>query len=305
MEITEDQAKDLLTLRDLMRWAASRFAEAGVSCGHGMENVLDEAVYLVLYALHLPPDLDASWFESRLTMTERDRALKLLQRRVEERRPAAYLTHEAWFCGLSFFVDERVLIPRSPIAELIENAFTPWIEPGRVHRILDVGTGSGCIGIACAYAFPEAQVDLADISSDALDVARLNISRHGLERRVQTVFSDALSDIGDLRYDIIVTNPPYVNAEDMSSLTPEYKHEPVLGLAAGEDGLDVVMRILSDASEHLNPEGILVAEVGNSAPALAKRLADWPLTWLEFERGGSGVFLLTREQILAAQGAAH
>lgn len=305
MEMNETEANELLTLRDVMRWAASRFAEAGIACGHGMESVLDEAVYLVLFALHLPPDLDASWFESRLTKMERDTALKLLGRRIEERRPAAYLTHEAWFCGLSFYVDERVLIPRSPIAELIESAFTPWIEPDRVHRILDIGTGSGCIGIACAYAFPDALVDVVDISSDALEVARTNISRHGLKGRMQAVLSDALSGIGDWRYDIIVSNPPYVNAADMSSLTPEYRYEPVLGLAAGEEGLDVVMKILSKAAEHLNPQGILVVEVGNSAPALAERLVDWPLTWLEFERGGSGVFMLTREQIIASQEAAH
>lgn len=298
MDMTESQAHELVTLRDLMRWAASRFSEAGIHCGHGLDNVLDEAVYLVLYALGLPPDLDASWFDSRLTTVERGTALELLVRRVEERRPAAYLTHEAWFCGLSFYVDERVLIPRSPLAELIETAFEAWIDPARVQRIADVGTGSGCIGIACAYAFPEAEVDLVDISHDALDVARINIARHGVGDRVHARYSDALSDLRGLRYDLIVSNPPYVDAADMAALSPEFRHEPALGLAAGEDGLDVVMRILDDAAECLNPGGILFVEVGNSAPALQSRLPGWPLTWLEFERGGTGVFMLTREEII-------
>lgn len=304
MEINETAIGELTTLRDLMRWAASRFAEAGIACGHGMANELDEAVYLVLHALHLPPDLDPAWFDAHLTAAERTEALALIARRIEERRPAAYLTHEAWFCGLPFYVDERVLVPRSPIAELIEAAFEPWIDPARVTRVLDVGTGSGCIGIACAYAFPEIEVDLVDISPEALEVAQINVERHDLQGRVHAVLSDGLSAIGDESYDIIVSNPPYVDAEDMSDLAPEFRCEPELGLAAGEEGLDVVMPLVEQAVAHLNPGGILVVEVGNSAAALERRLHGWPLTWVEFERGGGGVFLLTREQIETAMGRA-
>lgn len=297
MEISDDEVEKLLTIRDLMRWAVSRFNEVGIACAHGMENSLDEAVYLVLHALHLPPNLNESWFDSHLTPVERHVVLSLILRRVNERCPSAYLTHEAWFCGLSFYVDERVLIPRSPIAELIESSFQPWIEPDKVHNILDLGTGSGCIGIACAYAFPDAMVDLVDISPEVLEVAQINIENHYLNERVNTRLSDGLSSLGTLKYDIIVSNPPYVDAADMAGLAPEFGYEPTLGLAAGEEGLDVVIPLLHGAANHLNPQGILVVEVGDSAFALTKRFPDWPFQWLEFERGGHGVFLITREQI--------
>ena len=290
--------EDLITVRDLMRWGASRFGESGLGFGHGLGCALDEAVYLTLHALHLSPDTDASWFDARVTPAERQAVLALLRRRVDERMPSAYLTREAWFAGLSFYVDQRVLVPRSPIAELIEQGFEPWIEPREVRRVLDIGTGSGCIGIACAYAFPEAEVDLVDVSPDALAVAEINIARHDLKERVRAIRSDLFSGLTGERYDLIVSNPPYVDREDMSVLSQEYRHEPELGLAAGEQGLDVVLPMLREAAGHLNPGGVLVVEVGNSAAALCERLPQCPFTWLDFERGGLGVFALTREQLV-------
>lgn len=296
--MTVMDSEDLRTLRDLMRWGASRFAEAGLGFGHGLGGALDEAVYLTLHALHLPPDTDASWFGARVTAVEREAVLSLLRRRIDERRPAAYLTEEAWFAGLPFYIDPRVLVPRSPIAELIEQRFEPWLGPERVRRVLDMGTGSGCLGIACAYVFPEAEVDLVDISPEALAVAEINIARHDLHERVQAVRSDLFAALAGRRYDLIVSNPPYVDREDMTDLAQEYRHEPELGLVAGEQGLDVVLPMLAQAAEHLNPGGLLVVEVGNSAAALSERLPQCPFTWLDFERGGLGVFAMTREQLL-------
>ncbi len=289
--------EQLLTLRDFMRWGASRFREAGLDFGHGTASAIDEAVYLALHAVHLPPNTHASWFDTRLVQKEKRQIISLFERRIGERIPAAYITHEAWFAGLDFYVDERVLIPRSPLAELIEQGFEPWVDATRIRRILDLGTGSGCIGIACAYAFPEASVDLADISPDALAVAEINLDRHKLRGRVRTIETDLFANI-EGEYDLIVSNPPYVDREDMACLTPEFAHEPPLGLEAGEDGLDVVLPLLKGARDHLAPEGVLVVEVGNSEAALSRRLPNCPLTWIEFEHGGHGVFTLNREQLL-------
>lgn len=297
MPRTQAVAAHLSSLRDFIRWGASRMNQAGLHFGHGTSDAIDEAAALVLHALHLPPDLHPEYFDAVLTPEEKGTVLELFRRRIEERIPAAYLMNRAWFMGLEFYVDARVLVPRSPTAELIERRFSPWLDPERVERVLDLCTGSGCIGIACAYAFPDAEVDLTDISEDALAVARRNIEAHGLEGRVQAIRSDLFQVLAGRRYDLIVSNPPYVGREELASLPPEYHHEPSLGLASGEQGLDAVLEILHRAGDHLTDDGVLVVEVGNTQDLLTEVLPEAPFTWLEFQRGGQGVFLLTREQL--------
>jgi ribosomal protein L3 glutamine methyltransferase len=288
---------NLKTVKDFIRWGASRFNEANLSYGHGMSSALDEAVYLVLNALHLPVDTPDSYWDGRLTPIEIEAVKTLLLRRINERKPAAYLTNEGWFAGLPFYVDERVLVPRSPIAELVETQFSPWVEPDDVNTILDLCTGSGCIGIASAYAFANASVDLADISQDAIDVANINIQRHDAAQQVEAICSDVFSNLDNKKYDIIVSNPPYVDVEDMSALTDEFLHEPELGLSSGENGLDLTIKILHQAADYLNENGILVVEVGNSQYALQQQFPNIPFHWLEFKRGGDGVFLLDKHQL--------
>jgi ribosomal protein L3 glutamine methyltransferase len=288
----------LSTIQDFIRWGASRFNAEGLFFGHGTDNALDEATALVLFALHLPPDLPAFYRECRLTWPEREAVTELLERRIEERKPAAYLTNRAWFAGLEFYVNEDVLVPRSPLAELVEAGFDPWLEPESIERVLDLCTGSGCIGIAAAVYLPDAEVDLADISRPALEVASRNAASHGLGERVQVIESDLFESLGERTYDVIVSNPPYVGAEELAGLPEEYQREPRIALAGGESGLDFVLRILRDAPAHLREGGILVAELGSSAPELERRFPDLPFLWLEFERGGEGVFLMRREQLL-------
>jgi len=292
-----NEIRSLLTIRDYLRWAVSRFNEASLFFGHGTDNAWDEAVALILHVLHLPPDIDPKVLDGRLTLTERHTVFDRLQRRIQERTPAPYLTHEAWFAGLSFYVDDRVLIPRSPLAELIESHFQPWIDPDRVRNILDLCTGSGCIAVASAQAFPGATVDATDISNDALAVAKINMLRYSLEHQINLYASDLFEALPHKKYEVIISNPPYVDAFEMAELPPEFQHEPALALAAGKDGLDIVKRILFDAKKYLTPHGILIVEVGNSEHALIEQFPNVPFTWLEFQRGGGGVFLLTHEQL--------
>jgi ribosomal protein L3 glutamine methyltransferase len=288
---------DLKTIRDFIRFAMSRFNAEGLYYGHGTDNAWDEAIALILHTLHLPHDINPTILDANLTQEERKKIYELIVERVEKRIPVPYLTHEAWFFGLPFYVDERVLIPRSPIAELIERHFQPWIDPDKVERILDLCTGSGCIAIACAKAFPGVEIDASDMSSDALMVAKINILRHAVEDQVHLYQSDLFMSLPEKKYNIIVSNPPYVSTEEMFNLPNEFKHEPQLGLAAGTTGLDIATRILQEASHYLTSDGILIVEVGNSEYALVETYPTLPFTWLEFERGGSGVFMLTAEQL--------
>jgi ribosomal protein L3 glutamine methyltransferase len=295
-------APDPVTVEQLIRHGAAALEGAGVWFGHGTDNAIDEAAELVFYAAGLRHQDAEEVYGSTLSAAQRRAALNLFERRIRERVPAAYLTRRMWFAGHEFYVDERVLVPRSPIAELIEARFEPWIDPDRVRRMLDIGTGSGCIAIACALAFPDAQVDAADVSPDALAVAGINIERHSLRQRVRAVRSDVFSALAGQRYDVIVSNPPYVGAVEFSELPKEYLREPSLGLTAGVDGLDVVRRILAHAHRHLEPGGILIVEVGNSEHALVEAFPDLPFIWLEFAHGGGGVFLLAAEQLKGASG---
>jgi ribosomal protein L3 glutamine methyltransferase len=292
-----DVLSSLTTARDYIRWGASRFAEAKLEFGHGTATALDEAVALVLHTLHLPYNLNEFYLQSALTLEERQAVVAIIERRISERKPAAYLTHEAIFAGLSFYVDERVLVPRSPIAELIEQRFAPWIEEDQVERILDLCSGSGCIAIACAYAFPDAEVDAVDLSTDALAVAEINVSKHQLADEVMLHQSDLFDQLPDELYDIIVSNPPYVAIAEWQQLSPEFHAEPEIGFVAGASGLDIVIRILAEAKDYLTPQGILVVEVGSSAETLQQAFPAVPFYWLAFERGGDGVFLLTAEQV--------
>ncbi|OEF23689.1 50S ribosomal protein L3 N(5)-glutamine methyltransferase [Vibrio rumoiensis] len=293
----DEAVSELHTLQDMIRWTVSRFNAAGLFYGHGTDNSWDEAVQLILPTLYLPIDVPPHVLNSRLITSERLRIVERVIKRINERTPTAYLTNKAWFCGLEFYVDERVLVPRSPIGELIQQQFQPWLieEP---TRIMDLCTGSGCIAIACAYAFEGAEVDAVDISLDALQVAERNIHDHGLEQQVFPLRSDLFNDIPEDKYHIIVTNPPYVDQDDMDSLPEEFKHEPELGLAAGSDGLKLMRRILADAPDYLADNGILICEVGNSMVHVMDQYPHIPFTWLEFENGGHGVFLLTREQLI-------
>ncbi len=290
-------AEELVTLRDCIRWGVSAFSAAELTFLQGMPNALDEAVYLCLAALSLAPDFSENYFDCKLTLAERKQVLGYYQQRIEQKKPAAYITNEAWFAGLSFFVDERVLIPRSPFAELIQEQFSPWLMNDEVENILELCTGSGCIAIACAHAFEHAKVVASDISTDALAVAEINRSNHALEDQLELVQSDLFANIPNRQYDLIVSNPPYISEQEMTELSDELKLEPALGLVAGEQGLDIVIPLLKQARKFLSDKGILVVEVGYSWPALEAALPNVPFFWLDFEYGGDGVFMLTAEQL--------
>lgn len=287
----------LTTIRDYIRWGASLFTASRVFLGHGTVTALDEAAALVLHTLNQPYNLADSYLDSVLTLEERESVVALIRKRICERKPSAYLTNEAIFAGLSFYVDERVLVPRSPIAELIEERFEPWIDEAQVYNILDLCTGSACIAIACAYAFPEAQVDAVELSDDACVVARINIDKHELDDQVTLYQSDLFNAVPEKSYDIIVSNPPYVSIAEWEGLPAEFHAEPAMGFKGGVDGLDLVLRILVDANDYLAEHGILIIEVGSSAETLQQQFPEVPFYWLEFERGGDGVFLLTAEQV--------
>lgn len=289
---------ELVTIRDWLRWAVSRFNESELFFGHGTDNAWDEAVWLVLATLHLPRDTLEPWLDARLTHGERLALLNNLQQRVVHRLPTAYLVHEAWLGPYRFYVDQRVIVPRSYFAELLESGFEPWIEDAQsVGSALDLCTGSGCLAILMAHAFPNAGVDAIDISPDALAVARRNIADYALEDRVRAVESDLFAAVKGKRYDLILSNPPYVTSAAMDALPAEYRHEPALALAAGPDGLDVVRHILAHAREHLNPGGVLAIEVGHNQDLVSEAFPDLPAVWLDTEHAAGKVFLVTREDL--------
>ena len=295
----DEAVTELRTIGDMLRWAVSRFNDAGIYYGHGTDNAWDEAIALVFHALHLPEEIGQQVIHSNLTSSEKHKIVELIIRRVRERLPVPYLTNKARFAGLEFFVDERVLVPRSPIAEMINNHFSPWLYNKPVHRIMDLCTGSACIAIACAYAFEDAEVDALDISEDALEVAQINIETLGVLERVFPIQSDLFSAIPKgPHYDLIVSNPPYVDEDDIGDMPNEYHHEPAIGLASGRDGLDLTKRILANAADYMTDSGLLVVEVGNSMVHLMEQFPDVPFTWVDFEFGGDGVFVLTRDQLV-------
>lgn len=285
------------TVHQFIRWAEQQLDAARLHFGHGTERAHDEAAWLVGSALGLEPAELAAHLRDQVTRAQRDKIHDLIATRVRSRTPAAYLLKEAWFAGRKFYVDERVLIPRSLTGEFILERFAPWLEPRQVRRALDLCTGSGCIAIALAHAFPAARIDATDISADALAVARINVVRHKLARRVRLIASDLFDALKGERYDLIVTNPPYVAAAEMRELPEEYQHEPALALVSGKSGLNAIRRILAAAADHLTPHGVLVAEVGNSAGTLQRRFPRVPFTWLVTAAGDDSVFLLTADQL--------
>jgi len=287
----EHQTDNLQTVGDLVRWGASRLNAAGMHFGHGTDNAADEARLLVFHALSLDFEVPEYFYRSRVTPAEREAAIGLIHRRIEERCPAAYLTGEAWFAGLRFEVSPDVLVPRSPIAEMIANEFAPWCKPDSVKKALDIGTGSGCLAIAIATHL-DVNVDAVDISPAALAVARRNVHAHDLQDRVELIESDLYAALGERKYDLIVSNPPYVSARSMASLPDEYAHEPSVALAAGDDGLGLIHGILNTALDYLRPHGVLVVEAGESAGAVVTAYPDVPFEWVEFEHGGGGVFVI-------------
>lgn len=300
-DLLSDPRNVLSTVRDLIRYGVSRLNASGVHFGHGSDNAWDEAIYLVLHALHLPPDQLDPFLDARVLPDERSSALKLIDRRCDERLPAPYLTHEAWLQGFHFYVDQRVIVPRSPIAELLVRHVEPWIrQPEEVNSVLDLCTGSGCLAIIAAHAFPQALVDATDISQDALDVAARNVAEHGLRERVGLYHGSLFEPLpADSRYDLILSNPPYVNSESMATLPEEYRREPELALAGGVDGMDVVTAILGRAAEFLTDEGLLLIEIGHERTHFEAAFPHLDPVWLDTAGASDQILLLTREQLLS------
>ncbi len=289
---------ELSSIIDFIRYGASRFSAAGLTFGHSYDNALDEATHLVLQALHLPHDLSPAYGQAKLVKEEKVAVLDLIERRVSERKPVAYLTGKAWFAGLEFISDSRALVPRSSIAEMILSGFSPWLDDREIYRALDLCTGSGCIGIALAEYNPEWLVDLVDISDDALALARENIAYQNVGDRVRAIASDLFAGIREERYDLIVSNPPYVTEDEYSAMPAEYSHEPKLGLTADKDGLEFALRILREAPDLLTEDGVLIVEVGESERALVALLPALPFNWIEFNVGQMGVFVIDRKDLV-------
>ncbi|WP_223670437.1 50S ribosomal protein L3 N(5)-glutamine methyltransferase [Kangiella shandongensis] len=288
---------ELSTIADFVRFAATQFHQSDLYFGHGTDNPWDEAVAVVLQMLDLPADYPQSMLNAKVLAEEKKHLLHAIETRVTKRKPLAYITNKAYFAGLEFYVDERVLVPRSPIAELIHNDFYPWLEADN-PKVLDLCCGSGCIGLAVAAYIDDAEVTMSDVSQDALTVAEINIERLGLYHKARAVQSDLFDQLQGESFDLIVSNPPYVDAEDLADMPQEYHHEPEIGLGSGVDGLELTRQILEQAADYLSDQGILIVEVGNSWPALEEALPDVPFTWVEFEQGGDGVFALTKQQLL-------
>ncbi len=290
---------ELLTLRDWLRYAVSTFTEAELTFGHGSENAYDEAAYLLLHTLHLPLDTLEPFLDAKLTAQEKTTLLDIFQRRVEQRIPAAYLTHEAWLGEFKFYVDERVIVPRSFIAELLRERLLPWVaDADNTTSVLDLCTGSGCLAILAAMAFPNAQVDAVDLSPEALEVAQHNLIDYQLHNQISLIQSNLFAQLGGKQYDIIISNPPYVDAESVAALPAEYLHEPKLALGSGNDGLDATREILKQAAAHLTPHGILIVEIGHNRDVLEAAYPDLPFTWLDVSAGDQFVFLLHRNDLL-------
>lgn len=295
--VRSDVIESLQSVNDFVRWTTTCLNSAELSYGHGYADAVDEALVLVLHAVNMVMPVAPETFQSRLSALEKRQIITLVEQRINDRIPVAYLTQHARFAGLDFYVDERVLVPRSPIAELIEQSFEPWLQAGTVGRVLDLCTGSGCIGIACAYGFPGVQVDLVDLSDDALAVAQRNINHHGLEDEVFAIQSDLFAALDGQCYDLIVSNPPYVPQDSYDSLPAEFDHEPEIGLVSGEDGLEHVTRIFDEAAKFLTANGWLCAEVGEARYALEEKWPDLPLIWPDFERGGGDIFLIDAQTL--------
>ena len=291
----------LSTIRDFIRWGSIEFNRHELTFGHGFATAYDEAKYLAMHRLALPIESFEDCQDRVLSDSDSEQVIEILQQRIDSRQPVAYLTQESWFCGLKFYVDQRVLVPRSPIAELIADHFEPWIDCSRINSILDLCTGSACIAIASQYRFKHARVFASDISADALEVARINCREHGLSEQLTLYQSDLFDTIPSRQFDVIVSNPPYVDAEDMDTLSDEFKFEPHIGLAAGDNGLAMVDRILLDAGEYLAEQGVLFIEMGNSQPAMMERYPFLPMTWIDFEYGGSGVCCIYHEDLKLQQ----